>query len=32
MMKKIKKEYEKGEKLQAEAIEGLTKASENWKM
>lgn len=32
MMKKIKKEHEKGEKLQAEAIEGLTKASENWKI
>lgn len=30
MLKKIKREHEKGEKLQAEAIEGLTKASENW--
>lgn len=32
MLKKIKREHEKGEKLQAEAIEGLTKASENWKI
>lgn len=32
MLKKIKREHEKGEKLQAEAIEGLTKVSENWKI
>ena len=32
MLKKIKREHEKGEKLQVEAIEGLTKVSENWKI
>lgn len=32
MLKKIKREHEKGEKLQTEAIEGLTKVSENWKI
>ena len=32
MLKKIKREHEKDEKLQAEAIEGLTKVSENWEI